>query len=466
MEVRQIKFSNWSGQYKSCPSVYVTPEKPEDLQQIVRDKVRFPSPLVAIGSGHSNSGCNVARQGTAVCMKKIHYIDEPTENEITVGGGVQLLEVHRYLAKRRMQLPFTPEIGNATLGSVACCTLKDASLGQSSGIAAGMIKAIKFVNAEGESVSMERGEEGWSLMISSHGLFGLIYEVTLVIKSMALVNQNYVRLQVHQPDFAAAYHQALAENDGIFGLLNASTGKMLFETRNLAQTTDGDPNKSAQPSWIERRYNVLDQHLFKYFNPLLGLSERKWCGRIFRRITMYAFGFLRISFPQGRRTFKNLKPIDYSERYRWRWDFHFWAYPVQDFPTVVLPAFMKFLADYKAAHPQFDERGVMACYRLRIEKSALLSPTYDQEMMTLDPVRPISKKKDIMWIWDDFCLAYNEFAIKHGGKCTFNQTKNLTKTQAEGAFGDKWEAFKEARLEADPESRFLSGYFRKLMYRD
>jgi FAD/FMN-containing dehydrogenase len=34
----------------------------------------------------------------------------------------------------------------------------------------------------------------------------------------------------------------------------------------------------------------------------------------------------------------------------------------------------------------------------------------------------------------------------------------------EKAFGEKWGQFKKAREIADPENRFLSGYFNALMY--
>ena len=183
-----------------------------------------------------------------------------------------------------------------------------------------------------------------------------------------------------------------------------------------------------------------------------------------RRVAMAAFGFMKVSFPRGRRTFKNLKPIDYSYRYRWRWDFHFWAYPVSSFPTVVLPAFLQWLREYKRHHPDFDEKGLMACYRIRVETGAILSPSYDEERMTLDPLRPMTADTRIMDAWDAFCYAYNEFAVEHGGKCTFNQTKMLTRPQVERAFGDKWTRFKAAREAADPGQRFLSAYFRSLMY--
>src|SRR5205823_4728512 len=128
----------------------------------------------------------------------------------------------------------------------------------------------------------------------------------------------------------------------------------------------------------------------------------------------------------------------------YRWDFHFWAYPVSQFPTIVLPAFIKFLEEYKQLNPDFDERGLMACYRLRVESKAILSPTHDEDRMTLDPVRPVTKNKKLMESWDKYCFAYNEFAVQHAGKCTFNQTKMLSKKQVEKAFGDKWDQFKKA----------------------
>ncbi|HKR03120.1 MAG TPA: FAD-binding oxidoreductase [Bacteroidia bacterium] len=457
MEIKTIEFTNWSGQYVSKPGVYVIPETPEDLKEIISDKVRFPSPVVAIGSGHSNSGCNVVNGGTAVYMKKFRNINEPLKDEVTVGAGMQLFEVHRYLAERKLQLPFTPEIGNATVGSVACCCLKDAAIGKSSGIATGMIKAVKFIDADGNTRSMKRGDAEWELMTCSHGLSGIIFEATLDVIPMKLVIQNYVSTNVHDKNFEQVYRKALEDNDGIFGLADTNTGKLILETRNFSKV-------EGKPGAIENLYNQLDRNMFKYFNPALGAVESNWWSRIFRTVAIAGFSFLKISFPKGRRTFKNLKPIDYSYKYPYRWDFHFWAYPVSTFPTIVFPAFIKFLKEYKQRNPSFDEKGLMACYRIRIEKNSLLSPSYDEERMTLDPVRPVSENAKLMEAWDKFCFDYNEFAVQYGGKCTFNQTKVLSRSQVEKAFGAKWEQFKAAREKADPHHRFLSNYFKELMY--
>jgi|GEM_PF-1798069 len=109
MEIKSIEFTNWSGQYTSRPQVYAVPETAEDLKEIISDKEKFPSPVVAVGSGHSNSGCNIVNGGTAVYMKKFRNMAEPLQDEVTVGAGMQLFEVHRYLAERKLQLPFTPD---------------------------------------------------------------------------------------------------------------------------------------------------------------------------------------------------------------------------------------------------------------------------------------------------------------------------------------------------------------------
>ncbi len=456
MEPQSISFTNWSGQYESRPHALVTPATVEELQEIIRNKEKYPSPVVAIGSGHSNSGCNVVNGGTAVSMKKFKYFSEPSNGEITVGAGLQLFEVHRFLAERKMQLPFTPEIGNATLGSVACCCLKDASIGKSSGIASGMIRAVKYVDASGNLIVARRGDSNWELITCSHGLFGIMVEVTLDVIPMTLVIQNYVIANVHDQNWEETYRKTLKDNDGIFGLADATTGKFIFETRNFSAAAE-------KPGTVENIYNALDRNIFKYFNPLMGSIETNWWSPFIRKAAMVGFGFFKFSFRNGRRTFKNLKPIDYSYQYPYRWDFHFWAYPVSTFPNVVMPAFVKFLKEYKISHPSFDEKGLMACYRIRTEKNALLSPSYDEERMTLDPVRPVTKNKKLMEEWDAFCYAYNEFAIQYGGKCTFNQTKELAPHQVEKAFGDKWDRFKKAREESDPGKRLLSGYFRRLM---
>lgn len=142
--------TNLSGQYASTPTVGFAPTSVEGLKEVIKDQRRYPSPLVAAGSTHSNSRCTVRTFGTALSFENFKEFKSLDEDSITAGGGLQLIEVHRYPAERRLPLPFTREIGNATIRSVASCCLKDASLGKSTGVAVSMLKSLRFVNAQGE----------------------------------------------------------------------------------------------------------------------------------------------------------------------------------------------------------------------------------------------------------------------------------------------------------------------------
>ncbi len=447
---------NWSRQYPSNPTVVVAPKTVAELQAVVTGATDYPSPLLAVGSAHSNSGCTVLRGGTAVSLEHFVALREPADGAVVVGAGNHLLDVHRFLAERGLQLPFTPEIGNATLGSVACCCLKDAALGESSGFAVSMIRAIRYVDAAGVDRVVRAGEADFYRFTSTHGLGGIVYEVTLAVQPMQIVSLRYVTSSVHDAGWPSFFARTLADNDGAFGLLDASTGRFVFETRNLTPQR-GEPNA------LERVAGALLQRIFKYFNPIMGVFEGRWWSRLVRLGAYCAFATLGVVFRRGLRNYRNLKPIDYGPPYRFRWDFHFWAFPVAGFVERTLPAFLDFYAAFRRANPRFDERGLLACYRVRHDERTLLSPSHDGDAITLDPVRPMSDDPEITALWDQFCVAYNDFAANHGGRCTFNQTKNLGPGHAEAAFGARWSQFRADRQQRDPEGRFLSPYFARLL---
>src|SRR5438477_9907080 len=114
---------NWNGCAVWTPAETVTPTSVSQLQDIVKDKSRYPSPVRPIGSRHSLNEC-AATAGTAVGMSHFSDIGEPKSGLVIVGAGARLIEIGRKLKARKLQLEVLPEIGNATAGSVACCGTK------------------------------------------------------------------------------------------------------------------------------------------------------------------------------------------------------------------------------------------------------------------------------------------------------------------------------------------------------
>ena len=61
---------NWGRDIYSRPAVVVEPESVEQIQEILRDREQFPSPVRAVGSNHSTTACATADGGTVVISVK------------------------------------------------------------------------------------------------------------------------------------------------------------------------------------------------------------------------------------------------------------------------------------------------------------------------------------------------------------------------------------------------------------
>ena len=68
-----LTVTNWFGDLVSHPQVVVEAHSTEDVVAILKDQVKYPSPVRAIGSNHSTAPCGVVEGGTLVQMSN----DEP-----------------------------------------------------------------------------------------------------------------------------------------------------------------------------------------------------------------------------------------------------------------------------------------------------------------------------------------------------------------------------------------------------
>ena len=100
----------------------------EQLQEIVKDKERYPSPVRAKGSHHSTTRCIVAEGGTVVDFSKFNEIVEIDKDAktITMQAGVQQIDAAKALEKEGLQFFTNIELGNLTMGSGATGGTKDA----------------------------------------------------------------------------------------------------------------------------------------------------------------------------------------------------------------------------------------------------------------------------------------------------------------------------------------------------
>jgi FAD/FMN-containing dehydrogenase len=132
-----------------------------------------------------------------------------------------------------------------------------------------------------------------------------------------------------------------------------------------------------------------------------------------------------------------------------------WCFPATDF-AIVAKAYHEFCLDnYRKSHFRCDMPTVG--FLLPRDRSALLSPTFDEPMFALRAVSTPSKG------WEDFVIDFAEFAQHWAGSAFLNQTRSMEPDYARQAFGSRIDFFKKIRRQLDPANRmmnpFLSQYF-------
>src|SRR5207248_11374257 len=124
--------------------------------------------------------------------------------------------------------------------------------------------------------------------------------------------------------------------------------------------------------------------------------------------------------------------------------------------TDTLRAYFKFCHDYYRSKG-YRSNMMNVGYRIFEDTSSLFSYTFNGPIMTIDPVSTGNVG------WEEFLVAYNEFCIQRGGVPLFNQTKSITRSQVEKAFGERLATFEVYRKRFDPTERLFNEFFMQLL---
>ena len=120
--------SQWEGAVTLRPAVIVQPRTIDDVVRVVADAATYPSPVRAVGKLHSPAACSADIGGTMLDMTGMTRIIEIGHDFVTAEAGALYIDVAEELARHDKQFHINTEIGNVTLGAVACAATKDSSL--------------------------------------------------------------------------------------------------------------------------------------------------------------------------------------------------------------------------------------------------------------------------------------------------------------------------------------------------
>src|SRR5579872_3366345 len=446
----EITVRNWFGDLISHPKVVTEAHSVHDLVRILKDPVQFPSPVRAVGSNHSTSPCGAADGGTLVRMK-MDRILRISEDSITAEAGALYIDMAKELERRGLQFHVNTEIGCLSAGSAACAGTKDGSMYGEYGQVGSYVTGVKMVLANGEQLEVKEDNQSdlMKQVRSSHGTFGIIYEVTLRIRRLTPMKIYHRTFDVE--DFARRIPELKKLNTSMMLYLFPFSRKVTIEFREYNPRAQGKPNRWA---WITRN------HLWAVSGPFIGKVVERY---VFPASLRYAI----IDFLNGVWRFilehlvsgEHMLPPGQIIRYpsiggQSRYTFSMFAFPEREYPKIVLE-FFQFCVDY---YRQKGYRVNLLCvgYVIAQDQQALLSYSFDGPVISIDPVSTGNPG------WREFLGEFNQFCSDRNGVPLLNQAWGLSPAIVQKAFGDRIKVIASARRKFDPENRLLNDYFAKL----
>ncbi|HXA51976.1 MAG TPA: FAD-binding oxidoreductase [Candidatus Acidoferrum sp.] len=443
--------TNWFGDLSSQPAVIAEATSTAEVIAILRDPVRYPSPVRAIGSFHSTAACGEADGGTMIRMGKMNRILSVGQETVTVEAGAIYIDIAKELEKQGLQFYINTEIGNLTAGSAACCGTKDSSMPGEFGQVGSYITGVKMVLPDGSVREIGAAqEEELQKVRSSYGTFGIITEVTYKVRALQPLAVHHETYPV--AEFVDRLPELLTAGESVMLYLFPFEDLVTIEFRRYNPAAEGEPNRVAWPlrnyMWAtagpafcarvdedvpipELRYQIIDGFCQMWRFKLENLVKNNF--------TVPGDQIIRYPSPAG------------ASKYT----FSFWAIPEENY-AAVLPEFFAFCRKYYET-TGYRTNMLYVGYRVLKDQESLLSYSWNGNMITIDPVSTANPG------WTQFLTAYNEFCSDHGGVPLLNQTPGLTRGHVVKALGDRWQAFATARREYDPGNRLLSAYFRDLL---
>lgn len=481
-------FYNWNKSAESKPTKVKNARNLAELVAIVRTPATCPLPIRVAGNLHSTTECFVTT-GTQVFLDgefdtkcELHS----TKKTVTVGAGVRMLDIARFLELHEVQLAVMPEIGNATAGSVACCGTKDSSFDSGPSQISSTVIAVKMVKADGEveSVDEQSNPERMRLIRSSYGLLGIIYEVTFKTEPLALARYTYDILSLNPlPSLADLRDGANA----VLGFMQPYDNQILVERRTLVDPSTTGPLSLGELAKYKARRWIWRSAAAEIAGSTSGAVEKvssvksKILASVatseiethFRDFTSSASAAVlhatRVamvkSVEKGLNDFRGSRAdcmIEFSEGGPY-FDFTFWAFPASKWEKIV-PKYLEFVHQYEE-ETGFQKSLFTEVYLISKDNASFLTFSPDEDVFTLDMVHHDAKDER----WKAMNRQYNAFAAEHGGLPLLNQTKELTtsptvngKSVVRATLGDRWQKFLDIVRKEDPDGRFMNDFFKNL----
>jgi hypothetical protein len=399
-------FSNWGQSRTTKPAVYVEPISYGDVQAVVADAARFPTPVSPVGSLASVTSTIVNDGGTMVCLRKLDEVlgletDQKGRRVVRVQAGCRLKKLNMWLQAHGVEIPFQAEIGEASVGSVAVGDTKESSL-DGPGYFSAHVVALTYVDEKGQLRTLSDHKDGAAFyeFKCSYGLSGIVVECQLEVRPSTLCKSDISIVGYASPEELCAGMMRLREQcDALLAIVFLHQLACFYDQRFKAGPGTTTPS-SSQPACDQFRLakRLAIQHGFE------GVEVPQPKGLVYSRAD-FVNEYWR---PTG------------TER---RLDFQYYEHDIAKIERVIVESY-KFTKAFEEKS-KYVPNGWATYFVNRPEKSKKPHGLYSSGpgvSFSFDPFssNPVEPR------WQEFSRAYNKLAIRDlGGNASPIQTQWL-----------------------------------------
>jgi len=426
----------------------VTPQDVKELRACLDPAANCLPPFRAQGANTSSTDCTSATAGTVIDMTAMNAIrDIDFENyTVTVQPGVRLRHLAAELASQGLELEGSHDLTNRTVGGAVAGGCVGPAIGADGALFASQVCRLRLVTSGGTVLTAgpDRGNLLNALRLS-YGMLGIFHEITLRVRPIQPFTASHRRCTIAQ--FAAAAEKLARTRIGIKFYLLPFRNRVYLDLRRYDESAAiGGRLPWRIKDWGE---STVLPRVLKSLNRIVPVSGVRY--RLIDEISQFTQGVVNNRMVSHGSNSATQSVGGGSGRLH----YSTWLFPAADF-AVVVQAYRDFCL---RVHEQDGFRCDMPTlgYRLNRDRSALLSPAFDEPMIAL---RAMSTQAAG---WEDFAIDFAEFAQHWGGLPLFNQSRSLDPQYARDNFGSRLDFFRKMRRRLDPDNRlmnpFLSQYF-------
>lgn len=432
------------------PAMTIQVATPSEIQQVLMDKKRYPSPVRPVGSGSSMTRCVTANGGTQLDLSTMNRVLKIDGDTVTVQPGIALPDLAEILSEEGLELVGGFDLANRTVGGAVCAAGLEASMAGDVGQFASHAVQLKVLSPNGKKfVVNEKTKSLLALMRLSYGLLGVVYEVTLRVRPIQGFAVQTAKTTFR--DFGRLGNKLIGASAGVKLYLLPFRDRIYLELRSPA--AEADPGRKF--AWRLKDWAVYSALPEAARSLGMAVPIRQIRYPLIDSLSAVAQSLMNNALVRS-----GSNSVEQSGRFRMlgsksRFSYTTWAFPAADFPTTAL-AYKLFCKEYYARTGYRCDMPTVS-FRLNRDRSALLSPSFDSAMFTLSA---LSTQADG---WDDFVLDFADFAVKNRGTPFFNQTRNAPADLVAQRFGARLPFFDKVRRELDPGDRLVNQFFQSYL---